>query len=436
MLYLASSMNFQNNKNHIVCATGIFVKKISVVCMSSFVLFSYVNHIFADETVKIKESEKYTLDSKFRSGIRFRALDENFRAKFGTLVQIDGISLNTNKAILNENTGVRRSRLILDMHFYKNWEVMVMYDVAVRPLDLRGFQYLLLRYNGISRTRLTFGNIQEPIGLDWSTSTQEVSFLERAQMTSLLPPLHLGFLVETYGDLWSYGVGVFAGEITDGFHFKNNWGASSRFTYSPIRNDDTVVHLGVSGSYRDQLGVINSPSEIPDTGSSNAEAVRFSSSENLSFYNQLLGAEVALRKGYFTAQFEYLRNFKNKEPGIPEIEYDSWYVQGVWILTGEVRNYNPVNGTFGSINPIKKSSSVFNTGAWEFGVRYSEINNTKGENVLTYDNSNLTVGLNWHLSKNIRIMTNYIRVKTNRSEVQSDGKKYANVIGTRIQINF
>lgn len=422
------------------------MKYFLVVFVGSIIFFGYAQYIFAEEPPfaekpdaaekpgKKVESKKYVLESRFDSGIFFSTPDKNFEAKFGTLLQIDNIALNTNKAILDEESGVRRSRLILDMLFFKNWQIMTMYDVAVRPLNLGGFQYFYIGYLGIPRTRFSVGNQQEAVGLQWNTSSQEIPFLERSIMTSLLPPMHLGILANTHGDAWSYGLGVFGGRITEGFHFKNNWGVSSRFTYTPIRNDDTILHLGISGAYRDQLGIV-SPTEVTN-GTSNAEAARFSSSENLSFYNQLLGAEVALRKGSFATQFEYLRNFKNVEQGIPRVEYDSWYVQGVWVLTGEVRNYVSMNGTFGSINPIRKSSRGYNIGAWEIAVRYAETNVTKGVSILDYDKSNITIGLNWHLSKNVRIMTNYIRVESAQSETHSRGKEYANAVGTRIQINF
>ncbi|PXW90707.1 phosphate-selective porin [Nitrosomonas sp. Nm84] len=423
------------------------MKYFLVVFVGSIFFLGYAQYIFAEKPPyaakpdfeekpgKELESKKYILDSRFDSGIFFSTPDKNFQAKFGALLQFDGISLNTNKAILDEESGVRRSRLILDMLFLKNWQIMAMYDVAVRPLNLGGFQYFYIGYLGIPKTRLTLGNQQEKVGLEWNTSSQEIPFLERSIMTSLLPPMHLGILANTHGDSWSYGLGVFGGRITEGFHFHNNWGASSRFTYTPIRNDDTILHLGISSAYRDQLGIV-SPAEVAGAGTSNAEAARFSSSENLSFYNQLVGTEVALRKGSFTAQFEYLRNFKNAEQGIPKVEYDSWYVQGVWILTGEVRNYISMNGIFGSINPIRKSSGGYNIGAWEIAVRYAENNVTKGVSVLDYDKSNITIGLNWHLSENVRVITNYIRVESDQSATPSRGKEYANAIGTRIQINF
>lgn len=120
------------------------------------------------------------------------------------------------------------------------------------------------------------------------------------------------------------------------------------------------------------------------------------------------------------------------------VEASGWYVQGSWLLTGESRNYDPVSGTLGKVNPRNAK-----WGAWELAFRYDQVNfddtvNKTGVSTATTattagtattwcgdrnssatstggatgctnggEMSDWTVGLNWYPNKNVKLMLNY-----------------------------
>ena len=88
---------------------------------------------------------------------------------------------------------------------------------------------------------------------------------------------------------------------------------------------------------------------------------------------------------------------------------DFWgaYVQASYFLTGEHRPYKTSNGTFDKVKPLKNYGKEGGPGAWELAARYSYLNlNDAGVDGGRL--RDLTLGLNWYLNPNLRIMWNYI----------------------------
>jgi phosphate-selective porin OprO/OprP len=57
---------------------------------------------------------------------------------------------------------------------------------------------------------------------------------------------------------------------------------------------------------------------------------------------------------------------------LPRLQFNGWYAQGSWTLTGESRPYNPAAGSYGTIMPVHPFSLAnASWGAWEVAGRYS-----------------------------------------------------------------
>jgi len=113
-------------------------------------------------------------------------------------------------------------------------------------------------------------------------------------------------------------------------------------------------------------------------------------------------------------------------------------LQGSYFLTGERRIYDAANGIFTEIKPIR-DFHPFNRGwgAWEVATRLSYLDLNDGGDIKGGQETNLTLGLNWYLNSNIRLMFNCIRahVEDRRTSPPVD-KGNANIFQTRFQINF
>ncbi len=396
--------------------------------------------IFTVNPVDVIAVETAQLRAKPGKGISFRTADSRFRAKVGGLLQMDTVPFNTNDRLIHDNSGVRRGRMTLNMRFDRDWNLRTTYDFTADQLDINGFQLFYLGYKGIARTHIKIGNLQEFVSLDWLTSSRNTVFIERAQMVSLVPPLHLGVTASTHGELWTASAGLFGSRPADGIQPENSWGVSSRVTYTPIKTKKSIVHFGVSGAYREpDNNRLNLQRSIAGSADDfNAESVRFSALGRINNIPGIINTEFAARHASLALQFEYLRTFKDDHFMTQDTGFDSWYVQGSWLLTGEMRRYRKKQGVFGTVKPGKKSNLAHKIGAWEVAVRYSELS-AMGKTALPVESeTNLTIGLNWYLQNNIRFMANYIRVHShfNPMNALTAANEHTNIFVVRSQLEF
>ena len=101
--------------------------------------------------------------------------------------------------------------------------------------------------------------------------------------------------------------------------------------------------------------------------------------------------------------------------GSNDLKWDGAYVLGSWFATGESRRYSVKRGTFLSIRPIHKF------GAIEFAARWSFLDlNDEGLN--GGEEQNVTLGVNWYLNRNVRLMFNTVFVDAKvRTTLTHDG---------------
>ena len=84
------------------------------------------------------------------------------------------------------------------------------------------------------------------------------------------------------------------------------------------------------------------------------------------------GLELAGVYGRLSAQSEAFKARVNRNSGVTDVDFDGWYAQTGYFLTGESRPYNVSTGTFGRVKPAKPFNLRNNDwGAWEIVGRYS-----------------------------------------------------------------
>lgn len=85
-----------------------------------------------------------------------------------------------------------------------------------------------------------------------------------------------------------------------------------------------------------------------------------------------------------------------------DIEMDGFYVQAAYTLTGETRGYK---SSFGSFTGIKPKGTG---GAWEVVARYEDAEVDIPGRSLTADLERMVLGVNWYVTRNVKLMLNYI----------------------------
>ena len=103
-------------------------------------------------------------------------------------------------------------------------------------------------------------------------------------------------------------------------------------------------------------------------------------------------------------------------------EFDGWYAQASYFLTGESRPYKGNVGNFDRVKP-KSPFSLKNGGwgAWEVLARIDNLDlNDASSGVEGGEMTDITLGLNWYLRDNARLMFNYVDVNTDEKAVEAD----------------
>ncbi|HEX4303593.1 MAG TPA: porin [Rhizomicrobium sp.] len=109
----------------------------------------------------------------------------------------------------------------------------------------------------------------------------------------------------------------------------------------------------------------------------------------------------------------------------PELNFDGWYAQATWIITGESRPYNVANGSFANPKPrIPFSLDGWGPGAWELAARYSDLDLNDHAGVLGAalpaggirggDQRIFTAALNWYPNSVLKFSLQYQDIQVSR----------------------
>ncbi|MCX7042510.1 MAG: porin [Gammaproteobacteria bacterium] len=258
-------------------------------------------------------------------------------------------------------------------------------------------------YTGFKNLNLKAGQMTAPFGMEELASSNDTIFMERALPSALAP----GLLVGAQGSYaWKHGtatLGYYGNPLNVEFGKTSATGRSliGRATWAPLHSSRQTLHFGLAYEARDlDTGSAFRISSAPETGLTQLTLFNTSNLINARRMTRR-GAEAAWALGPLTVQAEYMKSDLQRE-GFPDSDFDGWYVQAAWLLTGEHRSYRVSSGNFRELRPRHKF------GALELALRRSALDLESGF-VTGGRGWNESVGLNWYLGRNFRLMTDYTR---------------------------
>ena len=386
-------------------------------------------------------------------GLRMESQDQRFRLKVGGRIMFDAAHIDgpnywrLGGPAIDEHDGTefRRLRIRLSGDIYQDYFYKLEIDFADNDAEIidayvgmKGLPYV---------GSVLVGQFSEPFGLEELTSSSYITFMERSMATqALLPYRSKGAAVSNawLDDRLTFSAGIFNGGIEQ----DNHWSVTGRISGLPwyAAGGRRLLHLGAAFSHRNpesEYGFYTQPgSHLADehlnTGELPADEV------------DLFGLETALVLGPFSVQAEYLRadvSFMPEERDVTffnldrqfrleDRHFNGYYVQASYFLTGEHRPYDRRAGAFDRVapkHPFQLRGGGW--GAWELAARYDELDlddfDYRG-GVIGGRGRNLTLGVNWYLTANTRLMLNYVR---------SDVDQYAyggdiDLVQARFQADF
>jgi len=393
----------------------------------------------------LEQAEKDSTDFRafWQDGLRMETSDKRFKLAIGGRFQadwvwMDGGSFEGPSGIeLADGVELRRARIYTAGTIYKFVQFRAEYELAGGDADLSDIYIRLIEIPFVGN--FTVGHFQEPFGLEQLTSPTYTTFMEPSVTDMFAPSRNMGFMMNNAvcDDRMTWAIGLF--RDTDSYgegSVDGGYNMTARVTGAPVYADAgrKVVHLGAAYSLRDPEETVRwrrSPDvhlapDFVDTGDFSADNVN------------LLSAEAAMVWGPFSLQGEYVGAIHdrtspgaNREIGSNDNPcFNSFYVLASYFLTGEHRPYIKKTGTFGRIRPKKNFREDGGWGAWEVAVRYGYVDlNSSDADIEGGILQTGTVGLNWYLNPNTRVMFNYVRA----CQADYDG---VDIFGMRFQIDF
>ncbi len=380
------------------------------------------------------------LHASWQNGMRLNSADGSVQIRLGGRVQHDFAGFDADSRVTEDvgnfdsGTRFRRGRLYFGGTLHDNAIFNVEYEFA------GGDAKFLTTFVGVRNIpwlgTVRVGRLLEYYSFEQLSGNNFHAFMERG-------------VTAAFNEYWSNGIGIHNAVLdnratwavgaakrtnalgTSGTNSHHN--LSARVTAAPVFTNDgrTWMHLGAAMIRRKPDGNEYRVSARPE---SSIAPVMISTGDIPSDRVDLVGLEWAATHGPASLQAEWHTarvNLREAEefPHDGSARLEGFYVYASYFLTGEHRTYNRATGVFGRTTPRNNfRADGSGWGAWEVGLRYSELD-LNDDPIEGGHLRNATVGLNWYLNPNMRLMANYIR-----ADLKDSGR--ADILQMRAQFDF
>jgi phosphate-selective porin OprO/OprP len=411
----------------IVLALAAFASAAAAESPADLSLAQEVGRYLSETSIAQDDPSK--LSAKWGDGIKLENSDKSFVFHIGGRAMFDVYFKNADDELAptsgtddsqQDGTRFRRVRFQMDGTIYKNFQFSVEVEFAASSPELRDTWMQLKSVPFLQFVRA--GHFKEPQGLEELTSSRYISMMERpTAIQAFVAAFNSGFMTfgtaqgESLKDRIGWALGVFKDSTPESGGAQKNedarYAVVVRVTGLPVDNKDDqfLIHVGFSLSYRDQSGNSRTFSARPgvSTGRSFVTVTVPNIDSLLVFGFEIGGAWKALH-----FQIEgILAEVEGNEAATAEPSFEGWYVQVGYFITGEHRPYSRSSGKWDRVKP--KRNFHDGSGGWgavEAVLRYETLDlNDEDEGVLggEYDYV-LILGFNWYWNPNVRLMFNFI----------------------------
>ncbi|MBV8976578.1 MAG: hypothetical protein JO261_12460 [Alphaproteobacteria bacterium] len=391
----------------------------------------------------------------------------DFTFALRSLVQFDSAYYGQGKlpAGIDFSSGndFRRARFGFEGTAFSDWYYTFIYDFGGSGTEGATIASAYIQYNGLGPVHVRAGAYPVPESLDDATSAADLLFLERAQPTDLARSM-AGSDGRDAATVFAYDNNYFAaasysmGLVGEAASFDEQEAAVGKLAYRFDFGDDTNVVFGADGTYifkfADAAAGGNSPTPIrfrerPELNE-DSQGIRLIDTGSITADSAWeYGFEAAGNIKNLYAQGGWFGYGLNRHAStLADPNFDGWYLQGSWVLTGESKKYRPELGAYGIPKPAQNFTiDKGGLGAWEIAARYSDLNLNYNEGVAGKatptggirggDQRIWSAGINWYPNPVLRFMLDYQHVSVSR--LNSSGGDLGAVlddVSLRLQLAF
>jgi phosphate-selective porin OprO/OprP len=332
----------------------------------------------------------------------------------------------------------RTARLFLEGKMHEVIKYKFQIDVSGSSVKFKDM-YIAFKESRMTGVEVLVGQFKQPFGLEELTSSKYITFMERSQTAGYAPSRQSGVQLRRLfaGDKLNIAASAFRNSTSRGFSLgEEATGFAGRVAGTPWQTDEgNLLHVGVGamtrqrGYFDDEFFATNPEAHLQPFF--NAIAVPVDRATDFNF-------EAAAVFGPLSVQGEYMMMGVSAPEGAEDAGFISYYGQASFFLTGESRPYKASTAVFNRVKPKNNYGKESGIGAFEIAARYSSTDLNDG----VYEGGTLdaiTLGANWYLNPNTRVMFNWVRSDGESPAPGVDEQSATGVVQafqTRFQIDF
>ncbi len=360
-----------------------------------------------------------SLNPEAQEGIlNFTSDDGTYRFWMDNRVQLDGaVFSNDTYNPIGNGVNIRRARIAFKAILWNNWYAEVDVDFAGAQIEMKDMVigYIFDKQNVIIKA----GQFKESFGMETTTSSRYLTFMERSFISKLDASRHLGIQATNWRDKYLVVGGIhfnpqgeyeeveFSQDQNKDYGIDEGYSLTGRAVFRPIIDQEKVLHLGVAGTYRTP----KTSTEVPNTfrystrSHTSINRKKYLDTDVISGVENEIGLNFELAGAYkgFMFQGEYKNYDVNRTGDLQNVNINGFYMQAGYLLLGGKYVYNKAEGEF---TRIQRGRSY---GDLEIAIRYDYVDsNDFDAEVYGGSAEGYALGLNYHFNPNVKFMLNYV----------------------------
>jgi len=343
---------------------------------------------------------------------------------------------------LSSGTNFRRAQIGFQGKLFGDWSYFfnTEYGGSGGTESQGRVQALYVQYDGLAPFAFRIGAYPPSGGLEDNTSSADTIFLERAAASDIMRNTVGGdgrdsASISYAGDQFYAALSLTGGKVADAAVFDEQEAVLGRVADSLYSDSDSRIVVSASGAHvfqfadttagpgamrnvtlaaSPELTVDSTGTKLVSTSAINAAGTTIWGVETGGNWQNLYG-----QAGYFSYSID------RRHSALPSPNFDGWYAQATWVLTGEARGYSTANAAFTAPKPrIPFSLPGSGWGAWELAARYSDLNlddnaghagaATPLGGIRGGEQKIWTLGLNWYPNAVIRFALDWQHIDVDR----------------------
>lgn len=311
----------------------------------------------------------------------------------GGRIQADSTLFDNDKYSYQDGSELRRGRVYVRGNLSGAWDYRIQAELSGEEPELRdGY----LRYTGAGNNRVTIGNFKQFSSLENLTSSNNMTFTERAMANILVIDRRMGVGYQRWSNHYTLGASVYTHEANNNVRGD---GFGGRLVYRPLLQGGTILHLGINAARESDGDDSMRLRARPESHQDSHRLVDTGAISDVDHFDRF-GLEAAYVRDRFSAQAEYNRQDISRNMG-PDLAFPGYYLYASYFLTNDSRPYSNASGAFATLTPSSPR------GAWEVAARFSSLD-LSDRSVLGGQADTVTLGINYYLNRNVRFTANYI----------------------------